>query len=115
MKKFSPRTAGIGDKIYDLVLSYDEDDNISSYVILDYIILGISNTSETGVYIIKTDAGNLNYYDIQINQSRYFSTLEDARKMLSRKINENIKKIKREASDKIEFLNGLKYESMNNI
>lgn len=115
MKKFSPRTANIGDKIYNLILSYDENDNISSYVILDYTILGISNTSEYGIYIIKTDAGNLKYYDIQANQDRYFSTLEDARKMLARKINKNIKKIKKETSDKLEFLNELKYESMCNI
>lgn len=115
MKKFSPRTANIGDKIYNLILSYDENDNISSYVILDYTILGISNTSEYGIYIIKTDVGNLKYYDIQANQDRYFSTLEDARKMLTRKINKNIKKIKKETSDKLEFLNELKYESMCDI
>jgi len=115
MKKFSPRTANIGDKIYNLILSYDENDNISSYVILDYTILGISNTSEYGIYIIKTDAGNLKYYDIQVNQDRYFSTLEGAKKMLNRKINENIKKIKKETADKLEFLNELKYESMRDI
>lgn len=100
MKLFSPRKAKPGDLMYKLTIYHDVYGNISDYKIDEYLIFSITNTNDKSKYIINTQIGNIIYK----NKDIYYCNILDAKKILYKKISDNIKKIRNEANNKINLL-----------
>lgn len=102
MSKFNIYKAKPGDVFYELTTYYKNHD-LCSYNITEYLIYSISNTNEKDTFILDTSNGKFIYKNSMILYTSY----DDAKNVLIKTANRNIREIKREYIERIKKIKEL--------
>lgn len=114
MKKFNIYTTKPGDVFYELKIYYSDDTgDICGYNIKDYLIYDIVSTNDKNIFLIETSNGQYKY---NVDNDNLYNTYDDAKKILIKFVNKNIRKIKQEYYNRInQIKEDINYESLCNI